>query len=204
MVCTVAMLFIMAIILISKFMVTNIKEKDTYRDKYGIELTDVEIDSMRLNLNVMDTNFSWASKLQKGNKPNKIIVHHAAGDNKSVEDIHEAHLENGWAGIGYHYYIRRDGSIFSGRPEDVMGAHAQDNNENTLGVCIEGNFENEIIGDEQYNSLMKVIEYLSIKYPIQDIIGHRDVRNTLCPGKNIDILNIKRDLEKYFKEYNSK
>lgn len=190
--------------LVSKFLISNIKEGNSYRAKYGLELTDAQIDIMRLELGIKETKFEWAGELENGNKPDKIIVHHAASRGKSVEEIHKAHIENGWTGIGYHYYIRSDGSIFSGRDENIMGAHAKDNNKNTLGVCVEGNFEDEIISDLQYNSLIKVIGYLSLKYPIDDILGHRDVKNTLCPGKNIDVLTIKRDLEKYIENYEEK
>jgi hypothetical protein len=42
----------------------------------------------------------------------------------SAEQIHGWHLGNGWAGIGYHYVIRKDGTIERGRPEWAIGSHA--------------------------------------------------------------------------------
>lgn len=40
--------------------------------------------------------------------------------------------------IGYHYVIRRDGSIEKGRPDDMVGAHTSGQNANSLGICYEG------------------------------------------------------------------
>ena len=80
--------------------------------------------------------------LSKRKSTKQIILHHAAM-NGSVQDIHRVHLNKDYSGIGYHYYIRKDGSIWEGRPVDMIGAHAQGSNSNSIGVCFEGNFENE-------------------------------------------------------------
>ena len=54
--------------------------------------------------------------LSKRNKTNVLIIHHRGG-NGDLESIHQQHLRQGWAGIGYHYYIRKDGQIYGGRPQ---------------------------------------------------------------------------------------
>ncbi len=77
-----------------------------------------------------------------------IVIHHVAipsGDISS-QAIHKAHLKNGWAGIGYHFVIRKDGTIERGRPLSVVGAHAQGDNLHTIGICMAGNFEKEYVG----------------------------------------------------------
>lgn len=55
-------------------------------------------------------------------------------------------VKNGWAGIGYHFVIRKDGTIERGRPLSVVGAHAQGDNLHTIGICMAGNFEKEYVG----------------------------------------------------------
>ncbi|MBP9551198.1 MAG: N-acetylmuramoyl-L-alanine amidase, partial [Veillonella sp.] len=55
-------------------------------------------------------------------------------------------VKNGWAGIGYHFVIRKDGTIERGRPLSVVGAHAQGNNLHTIGICMARNFEKEHVG----------------------------------------------------------
>ena len=66
----------------------------------------------------------------------EIILHHRAG-NGDVESIDAYHKSLGWEGIGYHYYIRKNGDIYSGRPEWRAGAHTKGHNIGTLGICFE-------------------------------------------------------------------
>ena len=57
----------------------------------------------------------------------QIVIHHTGNptdDDLSAEEIHESHLAQGWSGIGYHFVIRKDGTIELGRPMDTIGAHA--------------------------------------------------------------------------------
>ena len=52
--------------------------------------------------------------LNERNMTNMIVVHHTGNpvdDDLSAEEIHESHKAQGWAGIGYHYVIRKDGTI---------------------------------------------------------------------------------------------
>ena len=65
-------------------------------------------------------------------KPNKIILHHAEASSCTVYDIHNWHIKNGWTGIGYHYFIRKDGNIYKGRPENAIGAHCINNNSSSI------------------------------------------------------------------------
>ena len=37
----------------------------------------------------------------------RIILHHAAAQNCSAEDIHRWHLNNGWSGAGYHFFSKK-------------------------------------------------------------------------------------------------
>lgn len=40
-----------------------------------------------------------------------IVIHHTGCNDidASAEQIHEWHIAQGWAGIGYHFVIRKDG-----------------------------------------------------------------------------------------------
>ena len=44
-------------------------------------------------------------------------------------------------GIGYHYVIRRDGTIEPGRPEWMVGAHCLNHNAHSIGICYEGGLD---------------------------------------------------------------
>lgn len=120
-----------------------------------------------------------------------LIVHHTggnAGDDLSATEIHHMHQSgNGWAGIGYHYVIRKDGSIERGRPRQYRGAHCPDYNWRSLGVHVGGNFELEEPTAEQVESLTALLADLMDIYglDIDAIVGHRDCLATACPGESL-------------------
>ena len=124
-----------------------------------------------------------------------IVIHHAGfpdGDkDSSAEDIHKFHQEvNGWAGIGYHYVIRKDGTIEQGRKPLAVGAHAYQHNKNSVGICVAGNFEVAKPNQKQMDSLKLLTAWLCQKYKLNPmgkgvIVGHRDFNDTACPGKNL-------------------
>ncbi len=120
--------------------------------------------------------------------PKGIVMHHAAGDG-SVEHIHQIHKSIGYAGIGYHIYVRKDGRVYRGRPEAWVGAHAQGFNDR-IGVCAEGNFETETMSAVQREALTEVLRYLFGKYGKLSVVGHRELNATACPGKNYPLAAI--------------
>ena len=142
------------------------------------------------NLNISQTNLNLGS-MTYGNKPNALVYHHAEAACCTVEDINQWHKENGWAGIGYHYFVRKDGSIYKGRPDNVIGSHCLHHNTNTLGICAEGNYEIETMPQAQRDALINLGIYLKSIYPITAVYGHRDLMATACPGTNYPLDEIK-------------
>lgn len=170
-------------------------KEDSYRGFYNKSFSKSRLNDMREELNIQEVDYQWGKGLKKGNNPKRLIIHHSATNSpETPEAIHKFHLENGWSGIGYHFYIREDGTIYTGRDENIIGAHARNANYNTLGICLEGNFEKKGLNETQRDSLIRLGTYLSLKYPIRDIIPHRSVTDTLCPGTLFPIDNIKRSI----------
>ncbi len=123
-----------------------------------------------------------------------IVIHHSGfpdGRDSTAEEIHRMHKNlNGWAGIGYHYFIRKDGMIEQGRIPGYVGAHAYQHNQTSIGICLSGNFEFQKPTKAQMKSVKELVAWLCVKYGLDTqkkniIIGHRDVCDTLCPGKNL-------------------
>lgn len=112
----------------------------------------------------------------------RIILHHADAKSCSAEDIHRWHLNNGWAGAGYHFLVRKDGKIYRLRPEDKVGAHAYSSNYNSIGICFEGNYMEEDMPEVQKEAGKELVSYLKNKYGITTVQAHRDVCATSCPG----------------------
>ena len=141
-------------------------------------------------LKIKETNLQF-STLKSRLKTNLIVIHHVGGidDDVSAEEIHKWHLANGWAGIGYHYVIRKDGTIERGRPLDAIGAHTYGYNKTSIGINLVGNFEVSTPKPEQIESAACLIATLCNRYKLtpnkSTVRGHRDFNATLCPGENL-------------------
>ncbi|MDD3404181.1 MAG: N-acetylmuramoyl-L-alanine amidase [Hespellia sp.] len=133
-------------------------------------------------MKIQETNLSFGNMTVR-NTTNRIIVHHAAAVRCSATDIHRWHKENGWAGAGYHFLVRKDGSVYRLRPERYVGAHASGANADSVGVCFEGDFEIERMNEVQRQAGIELIAELKRKYGISKVQGHRDVNATTCPGR---------------------
>lgn len=152
-------------------------------------------------MNIIETKLKFLP-LDKRTKTDLIILHHAVF-NGTVEQIHNMHLNKGWSGIGYHFYVRKDGKIYRGRPEDMIGAHAYGFNTTSIGICFEGNFEKDIMSDKQTEAGQDLVDFLKNKYKVGKVIGHKDVNKTACPGKNFPFDKITKPIvEKPKGEFN--
>ena len=132
-----------------------------------------------------------------------IVIHCSAvrpGQRSSAKDINDWHHDRGFQnGIGYHYVVRRDGSIEPGRPLEMIGAHVVGHNRHSIGICYEGGLNSfgkdaDTRTPEQKVTLRKLLEELHRKFPKALIVGHRD----LNPGKKCpcyDVISEYRDLE---------
>jgi N-acetyl-anhydromuramyl-L-alanine amidase AmpD len=131
-----------------------------------------------------------------------IVLHHTASEKASVESIHEEHLTRKdasgtpWLGIGYHFVVGNGNGMPDGEVEptfrwrqQLQGAHAGSTdpayNQSGIGICLVGNFENHEPTASQMASLKKLVRTLKGNYRVasKNVIGHRDVRATECPGK---------------------
>lgn len=119
-----------------------------------------------------------------------IVVHCAATPpnlDADVSDIDRWHKQKRWAGVGYHFVIKRDGTLQAGRGIEDLGAHVSGKNSISLGVCLiggvnkAGKAENNFT-DAQFNMLRRVLAQLEKRYPRAKILGHRDLDNMkACP-----------------------
>lgn len=135
-----------------------------------------------MSIDIIDAGLKFGA-LTKRTVTDRIILHHAAG-NGSVESVHNYHKGLGWSGIGYHYYVRKDGSIYRGRPEEMVGGHTSGYNYCSIGVCAEGNFETDVMSDAQREAIRALVLDIRTRYPDTQTIRHKDVAATACPGKN--------------------
>jgi len=126
---------------------------------------------------------------------NNIVIHCSATraiQDVGAADIRKWHKAQGWADIGYHYVIRRNGKLERGRAENLVGSHVQGHNATSIGVCLVGGLNDKTFKPEnnytpaQWATLKKLVGDLLKRYPKAKVLGHRDFPKVAkaCPCFN--------------------
>ena len=135
-------------------------------------------------------------------KIEKIVIHHSASNWGSVGDIRKWHLDRGWRDIGYSvvilngqikpeiYIDKYNGRLEMGRGLNFdntidgaeIGAHTLGYNTKSIGVCMVGNGD---FTGEQWKTLKMFIQLWQRIIPDVEIVGHREVGSTTCPGFDV-------------------
>lgn len=125
-------------------------------------------------------------------KINTIVIHCSAtpeGMTYPLETLRADHKKRGFVDVGYHYYIRKDGTVQEGRPLNQIGAHAKGYNTGSIGICYEGGLDanrkpKDTRTEAQKKSLLTLLKATLRLYPtITRICGHRDLPKVAkdCP-----------------------
>lgn len=136
-------------------------------------------------------------RLKKSKRTIKeIIVHCTAtpeGKDCTIADITRWHKDRGFATIGYHYVIYRDGTVHEGRDVNLIGAHCTNHNSYSIGVCYVGGLKfvpnvptnklpaKDTRNEKQKAAMLSLLLDLKKLYPNAKIYGHRDFANRSCP-----------------------
>lgn len=117
-------------------------------------------------------------------RPIELIVIHCSATRSDrpfpLEAVIACHRARGFATIGYHYYLTRDGTVHAGRPLYQEGAHVTGHNRRSIGICYEGGLNPDGIPadtrtEAQKESLLKLLHRLKTDYPQARIVGHHDL-----------------------------
>lgn len=136
-----------------------------------------------------------------------IVVHYSATPverDYTIQDIDAMHRNRGFAKVGYHIFIRKDGTVEFGRDLSQpgrfeVGAHSQGENSASVGICYEGGVKLADVNTgfdsrtaAQKAAMIREIKALLARFggdgldpakgPI--VIGHKDMPGaaTQCPG----------------------
>lgn len=122
--------------------------------------------------------------MAKRTKTEYIVLHCSATrgvqSNIGANDIRRWHIQRGWADIGYHYVIKRDGTLENGRPPDQIGSHVQGFNARSVGICLVGGLDDKTwkpadnFTAAQWKTLTSLVARLVKIYPDAKVLGHRD------------------------------
>lgn len=122
-----------------------------------------------------------------------IMIHCSATKptmNIGVREIRQWHKEKGWLDVGYHFIIKRDGTLETGRPADVVGAHVEGYNSVSVGVCLVGGIDDKgkpqaNFTPQQMEALKQLLTVLKGSYPKADVRGHHDFAAKACPSFDV-------------------
>lgn len=142
----------------------------------------------------------------------KFIAVHCSATQASADigraEIDRWHRQKGWLMIGYHFVIRRDGTIERGRPIDMAGAHVEGHNHESIGICMVGGVkqvpdadgkddpdgpqwdlepENNFTEDQFQSLAQLVLELRNKGYGAATVQGHRDFPGVTkaCPSFDV-------------------
>ena len=112
---------------------------------------------------------------------------------QKVAEVRRWHVsDRGWADIGYHFLIDRNGITVAGRPIEKVGAHTQGRNTGTIGVALFGGHGSaatdrfrDHFTPQQDMSLRILITALRAKYGALALSGHNQWAAKACPGFNV-------------------
>lgn len=107
----------------------------------------------------------------------------------SVDQLRKDHKKRGFRDVGYHFYVRKDGTLTQHRMLMEVGAHARPYNRCSIGICYEGGLDEQgkpcntltAAQDARISDLLTVLHHL---FPKAEIVGHRDLPGTTpkdCP-----------------------
>lgn len=146
-------------------------------------------------MNILKPNLQWARPLApfRLNEIDGIAIHHSEHPTADIAEIHRWHLANGWAGVGYHYFIDKQGRVWEGRGMNY-GAHTADHNSHLFGICFQGDYhaKDKVMPQVQFDAGVETILGLKSKVPtINKVDGHMAWRPTACPGQYFPLAKMK-------------
>ncbi|HUU31867.1 MAG TPA: peptidoglycan recognition family protein [Phycisphaerae bacterium] len=114
----------------------------------------------------------------------RATIHHTATPPdrpaERVRNIDADHRARGWGGVGYHFLISEDGTVFPGRPLDRQGAHVLGENEGNLGIAFIGTYTDRAPPAAALASIRRLLAAWG--FGPAEVYFHRDLAATECPG----------------------
>ena len=139
-----------------------------------------------------------------------IIIHHSATETGNMALFDREHKDRGWDGVGYDFVIGNGSDSGDGQVEvtyrwrdQLTGAHCKTpnnwTNENGIGICLVGNFDDKRPTKRQMDTLVKLTDFLQKRYSIPQsrIYGHGSTPGAIvtdCPGRLFPMAQFKSSL----------
>ena len=120
-----------------------------------------------------------------------VVIHHSAfyreDGRRTLLEVQRLHREDrGWADVGYHFMVDKDGTVYEGRHLSARGAHTQGYNTGSAGICLLGDFRAESPSSAQWQAVTALTQWLAYHLQLTHLAGHRQFNGwTVCPGGQV-------------------
>jgi peptidoglycan hydrolase-like protein with peptidoglycan-binding domain len=138
-----------------------------------------------------------------------IVIHHSATHSSLAGSTPQGYaryhtVSLGWPCIGYDVVIQpNEGKVYQTAYLADRNYHSGAQNGNYYGICISGNYDEEIPTDKHYALIVAAIKDLISRHEIATrknwdpvIEPHSKFSSKTCPGKKIDMDRIRQALRK--------
>lgn len=124
-------------------------------------------------------------KFRKPKRPvTRVFIHCSASDNPAHDNIATMdlwHRQRGWAGVGYHFFIRKGGLLEIGRDLEKVPAAQEGNNARTIAICLHG-LARDKFTEAQFSTLRALCQQINAAYECDVTFhGHCEVARKACP-----------------------
>lgn len=134
-------------------------------------------------------NWSW---VRPWNQLKYLVIHHSVTKHEATaNDVALLHKARGWAGIGYHFVITKDGVVHYVGDISTARANVANLNEQVIGICLIGDFTKHLPSDAQIESAHDLCNFFLTQTPSLPTLstwgqlkGHKDFNPTACPGSS--------------------
>lgn len=146
---------------------------------------------------------NWGQRKPNCHTPNPIgstsvlFIHYSASDGEGIDkkgepiaamhNIQNFHMDTrGWCDIAYSYVVVQSRGIFKrplifkGRGFDSVPASQEGHNTGNVSVCVVADSNDRI-----KRSTTRALAWIVRRCPATNVMGHRDVNSTDCPGDRL-------------------
>lgn len=122
------------------------------------------------------------------------VIHHSATSSGDPWAYANYHIhENGWPGIGYHYVIQQDGTVYQTQSLKTITYHASGVNGQSVGICLTGSYDSTTPPPAQHGALIGLLRQLRDVIGEKRVYGHNQFSSKSCPGHLVDVAAIEAE-----------
>lgn len=113
----------------------------------------------------------------------RVFLHCSASDSPAHDNLRTIelwHTRRGFSGCGYHYFVRKDGTLERGRDLERDPAAQAGHNRGTIAVCLHG-LAGDRFTEHQFATLRALCQSIHEQLPLATFHGHCEVSAKSCP-----------------------